>query len=298
MQLHKRKPAWLKVKLSWNQNYRQVKKLLSTAGLNTVCQEANCPNIRECFGNRTATFLILGKVCTRGCSFCNIQKGIPAKVDSNEPKKVAQAVKNLNLKYVVITSVTRDDLEDGGASIFAESISQVKKMSHQVKVEVLIPDFGGSRKSLEIVLKAKPDVLNHNLETMKRLYPLVRKGADYKRSLEILHLAKSYDKNLITKSGIMVGLGERWEEVVETIKDLRKVDCEILTIGQYLSPSENHLPTERYYTPEEFEKLKDIALELGFSGVHSGPLVRSSYLAHQLFSNRSCPDLLKIPPWR
>ncbi|MCJ7509197.1 MAG: lipoyl synthase [candidate division Zixibacteria bacterium] len=279
---YKRKPAWLKVKPFWSENYRQVKKLLSSAGLNTVCQEANCPNIRECFGNKTATFLILGKICTRGCSFCNIQRGIPLEVDSLEPMKVAQAARILDLKYVVITSVTRDDLKDGGASIFAESIDQVRKTNPVIKIEVLIPDFRGSSESLKIVLKAEPDVLNHNLETVKRLYPLVRSGADYNRSLEVLQKAKRYDRELITKSGIMVGLGEKWEEIVESMQDLRKVGCDILTIGQYLSPSENHLPIDRYYTPEEFGKLKEIAKGLGFLGIHSGPLVRSSYLAHQL----------------
>jgi len=278
----KRKPAWLKVNPFWSENYRQVKKLLLAAGLSTVCQEANCPNIRECFGNKTATFLILGRICTRGCSFCNIQKGVPLEIDPLEPMRVAQAAKILDLKYVVITSVTRDDLRDGGASIFAESIDQVRKTNPGIKIEVLIPDFRGSSENLEIVLKAKPDVLNHNLETVKKLYPLVRKGADYDRSLELIRKAKEYDKKLITKSGIMVGLGEKWEEIVESMQDLRKVGCGILTIGQYLSPSENHLPVDRYYTPEEFGKLKEIALQLGFSGVHSGPLVRSSYLAHQL----------------
>jgi lipoic acid synthetase len=279
---YKRKPAWLKVKPFWNENYRQLKKLLSTAGLNTVCQEANCPNIRECFGNGTATFLILGKICTRSCSFCNIQKGIPLEIDLTEPTKIARAVKFLNLKYVVITSVTRDDLKDGGASIFAESINQIREINPVVKVEVLIPDFSGSEESLKTVLKTKPDALNHNLETVKRLYPLARYGADYNRSLGILRKAKEYDKKLITKSGIMIGLGEKWEEIIESMQDLRKVGCDILTIGQYLSPSGDHLPIDRYYTPEEFEKLREIARRLGFLGVHSGPLVRSSYLAHQL----------------
>lgn len=283
--LHKRKPVWLRVKPFWNENYRHVKKLLSTAGLNSVCQEANCPNIRECFGKGTATFLIMGKVCTRSCSFCNIQKGAPLRVDSSEPQRLANAVGILNLKYVVITSVTRDDLKDGGAYVFARSISQIRKRNPEVKVEVLIPDFGGSRESLETVLDAKPDVLNHNLETVKRLYPTVRRGARYDRSLEILSLAKDHDQGLIVKSGIMVGLGETWGEIIELMKDLRGVECDILTIGQYLSPSNNHLLTDKYYTPEEFAKLKEAAKKLGFLGVHSGPLVRSSYLAHQLFSN-------------
>jgi lipoyl synthase len=279
---HKRKPAWLKVNPFWSENYRQVKKLLLAAGLSTVCEEANCPNIGECFGNKTATFLILGRICTRGCSFCNIQKGIPLEIDSLEPMRVAQAAKILDLKYVVITSVTRDDLRDGGASIFAESIDRVRKTNPAIEIEVLIPDFRGSTENLEIVLKGKPDVLNHNLETVQKLYPLVRKGADYDRSLQLLRKAKEYDKKLITKSGIMVGLGEKWEKIIESMQDLRKVGCDILTIGQYLSPTKNHLPTDRYYTPEEFGKLKEIALQLGFSGVHSGPLVRSSYLAQQL----------------
>ena len=279
-----KKPIWLKIKLSWNENYRQVKKLMSTAGLNTVCQEANCPNMRECFGNLTATFLILGKICTRDCAFCSIQKGIPLEPDPAEPAKLANAVRTFNLKYVVITSVTRDDLEDGGASVFAQTIYEIKKTNPQVMVEVLIPDFRGLRESLEIVLKAKPHVLNHNLETVKHLYPLVRKDADYHRSLEILHRAKDYSKDLTTKSGVMLGLGEKQEEIVELMNDLKKAKCDLLTIGQYLSPSTHHLPTERYYTPQEFEELRNVGLKLGFLDVHSGPLVRSSYLAHQLLS--------------
>jgi lipoic acid synthetase len=274
-----KKPNWFKVKFPGGENYREVKSLLKSHNLHTVCQEAKCPNIGECFESRTATFLISGKICTRNCSFCNVEKGIPQTLERNEPKEVAQAVKMLNLNYAVITSVTRDDLKDGGAYHFAATIKEIKKTSPQCQIEVLVPDFGGSQKSLEIVLKEKPYVLNHNLETVKRLYPLVRSKANYERSLELLKIAKELDENILTKSGIMVGLGEKWEEILEVLKDLRKVKCDIVTIGQYLAPSEKHFPVAKFLNPEEFQKLKEIGEKLGFAYVESGPLVRSSYKA-------------------
>jgi lipoic acid synthetase len=279
--LHIKRPEWLRVKTSWGENYRHLKSLLADSNLHTVCQEANCPNINHCFGNKTATFLILGKICTRGCKFCDIKRGTPLPVDSDEPRRVALAVKELGLSYAVITSVTRDDLPDGGASIFAQTIEEIKNLISDCKVEVLIPDLLGSFASLKIVLDAKPDVLNHNLETVKKLYPEVRRGADYQRSLNLLRITKDYDRNLITKSGIMIGLGETRDEIVDLMKDLRNVNCDLLTIGQYLSPSKQHLPVLKYYHPDEFAELKTIGERMGFSHVESGPLVRSSYQAHK-----------------
>ena len=279
--MHVKRPPWLKVNASWGENYRRLKSLLADSNLHTVCQEANCPNINHCFENRTATFLILGDVCTRGCRFCDIKRGTPLPVDSDEPKRVAGAVKKLGLKYAVITSVTRDDLSDGGASAFAQIVHEIRNLVPDCKVELLIPDFLGSFESLKTVMDVKPDVLNHNLETVKRLYPQVRKGADYQRSLDLLGAAKNYDQNLITKSGIMVGLGETREEIVELLSDLTNVECDLLTIGQYLSPSRDHLPVSRYYHPDEFSELKKIGERMGFSHVESDPLVRSSYQAHK-----------------
>jgi lipoic acid synthetase len=283
--LQVKRPPWLKVKVSWGENYRRLKSLLADSNLHTVCQEANCPNINQCFENRTATFLILGNVCTRGCRFCDIKRGTPSPVDPDEPTRVAKAVKKLGLEYAVITSVTRDDLSDGGASAFAQAVHQIRNLVPGCKVELLIPDFLGSFESLRIVLDAKPDVLNHNLETVKRLYPQVRKGADYQRSLDLLAAAGNYDQNLITKSGIMLGLGEMREEVIDLMRDLRKVHCDLLTIGQYLSPSTEHLEVLKYYHPDEFSELKTIGERMGFSHVESGPLVRSSYQAHKQMKN-------------
>jgi len=278
--LHIKRPPWLKVKISWGEGYRLLKSLLSDSNLHTVCQEANCPNINHCFENKTATFLILGNVCTRGCRFCDIKKGTPLPVDSEEPKRVALAVKKLGLEYVVITSVTRDDLSDGGASLFSQTVQEIRNLVPDCKVELLIPDFLGSFESLKMVLDGKPDVLNHNLETVKRLYPQVRRGADYQRSLNLLRMAKNYDQNLITKSGIMIGLGEIWEEIIDLMRDLRNANCDLLTIGQYLSPSREHLPVLKYYHPDEFAELKSVGERMGFLHLESGPLVRSSYQAH------------------
>lgn len=275
------RPEWLKVETHWGERYRKIKSLLSQSGLHTVCQEANCPNRSHCFDSGTATFLILGDVCTRGCGFCNVKKGVPLPVDEDEPARIAEAVRVMELEYTVITSVTRDDLEDGGAFLFAQIIREIKRLIPGCQVEVLIPDFAGSVQSLKTVLNAKPDVLNHNLETVKRLYPTVRKGADYQRSLELLSNAKKIDKNVISKSGIMLGLGESKEEVIELMEDLKRVECNLLTIGQYLSPSVNHLPVSKFYHPDEFSELKIIGERLGLKHVESGPLVRSSYHAKE-----------------
>jgi lipoic acid synthetase len=254
---------------------------LSNLELHTVCKEANCPNIGHCFEQGTATFLILGDICTRGCKFCDVKRGVPLPVDENEPGRVAEAVKILKLDYAVITSVTRDDLPDGGADIFAQTITEIRRLVPHCLVEVLVPDFSGSIDSFKMVLEAKPDVLNHNIETVARLYPSVRKGADYQRSLFLLGNVKRIDENITTKSGIMVGLGEDWDEIIQVMKDLRNGRCELLTIGQYLSPSDEHLPVMKFYHPDEFVKLKKIGEDMGFTHVESGPLVRSSYHAKE-----------------
>jgi len=276
-----KRPQWLKVKTSWGENYRRIKSLLAQFNLHTVCQEANCPNISHCFEQGTATFLILGDICTRGCKFCDVKKGVPLPVDEDEPKRLAEAVKELKLQYVVITSVTRDDLPDGGASIFVRTIREIKRSIPDCQVEVLIPDFAGSFESLKMVLEAKPDVLNHNTETVKRLYPTVRKGADYQRSLDLLLNVRRVDKNIITKSGIMLGLGESWDEIIFLMNDLKNADCELLTIGQYLSPSESHFSVAKFYHPDEFAELKIVGERMGIAHVESGPLVRSSYHAKE-----------------
>ncbi|AQS58136.1 lipoyl synthase [Desulforamulus ferrireducens] len=275
--MNKRKPAWLRVKLQGAEKTHEVKGMLNRLSLHTVCQEANCPNLIECFGRKTATFMILGSVCTRNCTFCNVTKGAPQGIDPDEPAKVAQAVKELGLKHAVITSVTRDDLPDGGAGHFAEVIQRLR--ATKVIVEVLIPDLQGSREALATIIQAKPHILNHNVETVPRLYPTVRPKASYSRSLELLKNAKELAAPIFTKSGIMVGLGEQEEEVIQVMRDLRAVDCDILTIGQYLAPSAKHHPVVEYIHPELFKKYKDTAYELGFKYVASDPLVRSSYHA-------------------
>ncbi len=274
-----RRPDWLKVDAVWGEKYRKIKSLLDRSGLHTVCQEANCPNRSHCFDSGTATFLILGDICTRGCRFCNVKRGVPLAVDKDEPKRVAEMVRELELQYAVITSVTRDDLEDGGAFIFAETIREIKSLIPDCQVEVLIPDFAGSTQALNAVLEAKPDVLNHNLETVKRLYPEVRRGADYRRSLNLFLYAKRYSESTITKSGIMLGLGERQDEIIELMSDLVDVESNLLTIGQYLSPSKEHLQVTKFYHPDEFAELKSLGERMGFDHVESGPLVRSSYHA-------------------
>jgi len=272
-----RHPRWLKVPLPAGENFNEVRKLVKDNNLHTVCQSANCPNIGECWGQRTSTFMILGDICTRNCRYCALVSGKPEPLDLNEPKRVADAVKTLSLRYAVITSVTRDDVPDGGASIFGDTIREIRKTVPECQVEVLIPDFLGSREALDVVLKAKPDVLNHNLETVPLLYSRARPQANYKRSLAILEWAKQ--AGYITKSGLMLGLGETNEDVMEVMKDLRKINCDILTLGQYLQPSSAHLPIDRYVAPEQFLTFQREGKKMGFQHVESGPLVRSSYHA-------------------
>lgn len=279
-----RKPEWLKIKLASGERYQDFKKLKQTMRsktLHTVCEEAKCPNIHECWVNRTATFMILGDICTRACRFCAVNSGMPTELDLQEPERVAEAAEEMGLMHCVVTSVARDDLEDGGALIFARTIEAVKRRLPFCSVEVLIPDFQGDAEALYTVLDAKPAVLNHNIETVERLSDKVRSRAKYHRSLELLDRSKKYAPKIPTKSSIMVGLGETIDEIIQTMEDLRAVDCNILTIGQYLQPTKKHLPIEKYYTPEEFEMLKEEGMARGFSHVESGPMVRSSYHAHE-----------------
>jgi len=279
-----KKPYWLKVKFPSHKNYFYVSNIMKKRKLNTICQSAKCPNVAECWSQKTATFLILGEICTRGCAFCAVEKGFPSRPSSDEPGHVAEAVSLLGLRYAVITSVTRDDLFDGGASLFAATIRAIKKRTPEVKVEVLIPDFKGDEKALEQVARAQPDILNHNLETAERLYPQInRPRENYYRSLEVLKKAK--EMGVVTKSGLMIGLGERKEEIVRSFSYLREISCDLLTIGQYLQPSKTHAPVRKYYSPVEFEHLKRIALDFGFWDVESGPLVRSSYKAHKMYNS-------------
>lgn len=275
------RPAWIRAKAPSGANYEEVRSLVESARLHTVCQSANCPNIGECWHARTATFMILGDICTRNCQFCAVSHGRPAPADEDEPRRVAEAVAYLKLKHAVITSVTRDDLPDGGAHIFAETIRLIRELVPSCSVEVLIPDFRGDYNALRTVIEARPNVLNHNIETVERLYPLVRPQAVYSRSLALLRNCKSDvgDWHPKTKSGLMVGIGETWNEILETMKDLRNVGCDIITIGQYLAPSREHIPIAKYYSPEEFAQLRNIGLAMGFGYVESGPLVRSSYHA-------------------
>jgi lipoyl synthase len=275
------KPSWLKVKAPGSPSYIRLKRLMGDLHLNTVCEEAHCPNIGECWHHGTATFMILGDVCTRNCPYCAVAHGRPAGLDTAEPERVAHAAEQMQLRYVVITSVDRDDLPDGGAAIFADTITEIRKRRPGCRIEVLIPDFQGKEAPLQAVLDAGPDILNHNTETVPRLYRKARPGGRYPRTLELLDRARKYAPHIPTKSGLMVGLGEEWDELVATLADLRSVGCGILTIGQYLSPSSAHLPVARYYHPEEFEMLKSTALSMGFGHVESGPLVRSSYHAHE-----------------
>ena len=277
------KPSWLRRKLPSGPVYEQVRSLIRDGGIHTVCQEAQCPNQWECFSGRTATFLIMGPRCTRRCRFCAVEHGPLGAPDPEEPARVAEAAGSLGLRYVVVTSVTRDDLPDGGASFFAACIRKVRERIPDALVEVLIPDFQGDEDALRTVVDARPDILNHNLETVLRLYPSVRPGAVYDQSLELLERAKTLDPTLRTKSGLMLGLGETSDEVRQTFRDLLRVHCELLTLGQYLQPSLEHLPVERYVPPVEFESWREIALRMGFSHVASGPFVRSSYHARELY---------------
>jgi lipoic acid synthetase len=260
-----------------------VENLLDQFSLHTVCQEAHCPNIAGCFGQGTATFMILGDACSRGCRFCTVKRGKPAVVDPREPERVAEAAAQLGLKHLVVTSVTRDDLPDGGARHFAATIQAARRWSPGMVVEVLIPDFGGSQKSLDTVLAAEPDILNHNLETVGSLYPRVRPGADYQRSLGVLARTKAQSPRMVTKSGLMLGLGERTTEVMRTFYDLRQAQCDLLTLGQYLQPTDRQLLVERYVPPSEFDGYRAKAEGLGFRGVAAGPLVRSSHRAEELW---------------
>ena len=273
------RPNWLKIKLPAGKNFNEIKDILQEERLHTVCEEAICPNICECFEQRTATFLILGETCTRQCGFCAVKKGTPFLLDWDEPRRIAEAVKKMKLKYIVITSVTRDDLTDGGASVYAQTIKCIRELINDCEVEVLIPDFGGSSEALEIVIDAKPDVLNHNIETIPRLYSEVRPFADYDRSLKLLKNAREKNTFLTTKSGLIVGLGEEWDEIIDVMQNIRDAGCDILTLGQYLIPKRNSLPIQRYYTPEEFKMLRIEGEKIGFRHVESGPLVRSSYHA-------------------
>ena len=261
-------------------NYAELKKLMRDLQLHTVCEEARCPNIGECWNSRTATFMILGDVCTRRCMFCAVKKGAPGGVvDTDEPRRLGEAVGYLKLNHIVITSVNRDDLADGGASVFAECIAEARKHRPGCTVEVLIPDLEGNWDALAVIVQAHPEVLNHNTETVSRLYRRVRPYANYQQTLNLLRIGKQLEAQILTKSGLMVGLGETVTELLETMEDIRNTECDILTIGQYLSPSPRHLPIQRYYTPEEFEELKEAGIEMGFRHVESGPLVRSSYHA-------------------
>ena len=282
-----RKPPWLKKRIPPFQDVQKVRSILEQTDLHTVCQEARCPNLGECFARETATFLILGRVCTRDCGFCAVERGAPGPPDEAEPQRVAQAVQKMGLHYVVITSVTRDDLLDGGASSFAKTIRAIRALNPKIKVEVLIPDFKGDQDSLKTVLKESPEILNHNIETIPRFYPRVRPLADYKRSLDLLKKSKKDCPHIPTKSGYMLGFGETREEVLELLRDLKEAGCDFLTIGQYLQPRQDRLPVIRFVPPEEFEEYKRIAERMGFRAVASGPFVRSSFHAAQMFETNA-----------
>jgi lipoyl synthase len=275
------KPEWLKARAPMGENYHSLKKLARGLGLHTVCESAQCPNIGECWNHRTATFMLLGDICTRRCGFCAVPKGHPGPIDFDEPRRVADAVAQLGLKYTVVTSVNRDDDNLGGARVFAMTIEEIRRVAPECRVEVLIPDFQGHDDCLEVVLDAKPDILNHNTETVPRLYRVARSGARYERTLRLLGRSKEIAPQTVTKSGLMVGLGETTEELLQVFRDLAERNVDILTVGQYLRPSRDHLPIARLAPPEEFGFLKQEALKMGFRHVESGPLVRSSYHAHE-----------------
>jgi len=275
----RRHPDWLKVHIGGGENYSKVKTLLRSAKLHTICEEAKCPNIAECFGNGTAVFLILGNICTRDCRYCNVIHGTPSPINRNEPRDIAESVKALGLNYVVITSVTRDDLKDGGASVFYETVQEIRRVNDACKIEVLIPDFRGDEIAIQKVVDAAPDVINHNIEVVEDLFPRIRPQGDYQRSLDVLKTIKIKESRIPTKSGFMVGLGENIEQILTTMHDLRDADVDFLTIGQYLQPTRKHAEVNKYYPPEEFVELKNAALQLGFLHAESGPLVRSSYHA-------------------
>lgn len=273
----RRRPEWLRVRVPGGENFARLNSLMRNHQLHTVCEEARCPNMAECWNSGTATFMILGDTCTRSCGFCAVKTGRPVTLDLNEPYRVADAIRIMEVRHAVITSVNRDELPDGGATIFGETIRQARLVNPEITIEVLIPDFRGVAWALDLIIDTKPDILNHNTETVPRLYKIVRPQAKYERSLDLLKRAK--EKGMVTKSGLMLGLGEKMDEVASVMSDLRKVGCDILTLGQYLQPSKDHLPVDRYVHPDEFLALKERGMELGFEHVESGPLVRSSYHA-------------------
>lgn len=281
--MRERLPPWFKKKVPDPRVLASMRSLFDELSLHTICENALCPNLGDCFSNRTATFLLLGDICTRNCTFCAVKKGVPCPVDEKEPQHLAEAVEKLGLRHVVITSVTRDDLPDGGAAHFARTIARLQEKDEALTVEVLIPDFGGSLRSLKMVVDAHPDVINHNLETVPRLYPQVRPKADFQRSLRLLGQARELDSHIVTKSGLMVGLGETRDELLQAMEELRKVNCDLLTIGQYLQPSAHHHPVVRYVPPEEFVEYESLGKAMGFCDVASVPLVRSSFNAAQLY---------------
>ncbi len=279
--MKKIRPPWLKARLRIGNEFQAIERIIEKLSLNTICREAFCPNISECFNHQTVTFLILGDRCTRECSFCGVKKGNPLLPDPCEPKRIAQAVRDMGLAHTVITSVTRDDLPDGGAAAFARTIREIKMLKSESVVEVLIPDLNGSKESLFAILNASPQILGHNLETAPRLYPLVRRGSDYKRSLKVLEMSKKFFPSVATKSSLILGLGEKKDEVLEVMDDLRQVNCDLLTLGQYLPPGSGNYPVKRYYSPEEFHDLFHEGIKRGFRWVESDPLVRSSYHAQK-----------------
>jgi len=286
------RPSWLKVRFPQGSNYQELRHLMREQGLHTICEEALCPNIGECWENRTATFLILGDICTRNCGFCAVTTGRPIGLDLEEPERLARAVQKIGLRHIVITSVTRDDLPDGGAGIYAATIARLREYVPGCGIEVLIPDFLGNWDALATVMDARPDILNHNMETVPRLYRRVRPKAIYEQSLELLGRARELAPGVVTKSGLMVGLGETREELVETFADLRARQVDVLTVGQYMRPTMQHLPIERYVPPEEFAELKAAAQAMEFGHVEAGPLVRSSYHAHEQVQNVGAADRL------
>jgi len=288
-ELPKRKPEWIKVRLPAGEGYGRVKKLMRSHGLNTVCEEAMCPNIGECWSKGTATFLLMGDTCTRSCGFCHIKTGRPPTLDEDEPRRVAESVEVLNLSHCVLTSVNRDELPNGGAHIFANTITEIRKRVPNCTIEVLIPDFKGNRPALKEVMDAQPEILNHNTETVPRLYRTVRPQANYQQTLRVLSGAKELDPEAVTKTGIMVGLGETKEEIIQIMRDWREHNVDIVTIGQYLRPTKLHLPIYRYVHPDEFAEYKEIGREMGFKWVESGPLVRSSYHAGNQAETLSIP---------
>lgn len=284
-----RKPAWLKVKAPGGSTYLSVQRMMRDLRLHTVCEEAHCPNIGECWEHRAATFMILGEVCTRNCAYCAVAHGTPGPLDLEEPARLAAAVEQMGLRHVVITSVDRDDLPNGGAEIFAACVSEIRRRLPDTSVEVLIPDFKGSQAALRLVMDAAPDILNHNLETIERLYRIARPGGRYERALQLLRHAKAMRPDGLTKSGLICGLGEEWDELLLAMRDLRAQDVDILTLGQYLRPSASHLPIARWYTPDEFAELRRLGLAMGFRHVESGPLVRSSYHAWEQVAAATAP---------